>query len=223
MAKSQLVTGAFVLAHAAPYYPPGTLHVVVVDPGVGTERSILAASFGGQLFLFPDNGVITLVAKSMPLEAIATVRAPAYFYPRPPSTTFHGRDVFAPVAGQILNGLDIRRLGPQPTTYKLLEIAEATQEQGAVIGSVIYVDHFGNCISNISQDLVALREELETGSVLCAGREVGAIRNTYADVPEGQPLALFNSMRLLEVSVNSGRACDEFRAAVGTEVRLEKR
>jgi S-adenosylmethionine hydrolase len=215
-----ILAGAFTLAQTAPYFPPGTLHVVVVDPGVGTDRAILAARFGQQTFLFPDNGVITLVAEVMPLTALHACRN-AQYVPNRTSTTFQGRDVFAPVAAQILNGLNIARLGPQPTTHKLFDLPQPTVENNRIAGQVIHVDHFGNLITNISQSIV--RENFtDWGSlaVTCNARKVGELVATYGLVEVGEALAVFNSMDLLEIAVNQGRADESFEAGIDTPVQL---
>lgn len=219
-----VLSAAFVLAHAAPYYPPGTLHMVVVDPGVGTDRRILAARFGEQLFLFPDNGVITFVAERMPLEGIVAVRNTKYLPSAEPSRTFHGRDLFAPIAGHLLNGLDIAKLGPQPDSYKLLDFPAPIPQETHILGQVIYVDRFGNLVSNIPEQMVRHRyAELDKMRVICAERDAGMFQGTYAFVEPGKPLALFNSMGYVEVAVNRGRACDVFNAEIGTEVRIVER
>ncbi|MHC4294610.1 MAG: SAM hydrolase/SAM-dependent halogenase family protein, partial [Planctomycetota bacterium] len=116
-----ILRGGMVLAQVAQYYPPETLHLIVVDPGVGTERRILAGRFGGQRFLFPDNGIITFVAQSTPLDELVVVRNTKYLPVRQPSQTFHGRDIFAPLAGHLLSGVQLDKLGPRPDTYKMLD------------------------------------------------------------------------------------------------------
>ncbi|HUS48501.1 MAG TPA: SAM-dependent chlorinase/fluorinase [Phycisphaerae bacterium] len=216
-----VLAAAVVLAQATRYFPPDTLHVVVVDPSVGTNRRILAGRFGGQVFLFPDNGVITFVAESTPAEALVSVSNTTYLPPRPPSMTFHGRDIFAPVAGHILNGVPLSRLGPQPQKYELLDIPAPAERQGGLVGEVIYVDRFGNMVSNVSDEALGRWcKDPAAVRVVCAGRNVGPLQGTYAFAGVGEPLALFNSMGLLEVAVNRGRACDVLRAGVGCEVRL---
>lgn len=215
-----IAAAAFVLAHAAPYFPPGTVHVVVVDPGVGSERRILAGVFGEHTYLFPDNGVITYVAQSLPLRALAIVRNSRYI-PGGASATFHGRDIFAPVAGHLLAGVPPRDLGPQPDRYKLLDIPEPAHGEGSILGAVLYVDRFGNLITNIARDMLLARNwDPARLRVLCAGRDAGMLQGTYCGVPSGAPLALVNSMRLIEVAVNGGRACDVFNASPGTPVEV---
>jgi len=216
-----VLSGAVVLAEAAAYFPAGTLHVVVVDPGVGTERSILIARFGEQHFLFPDNGVITLIAQRLPLKAIFSVRNARYLPAREPSRTFHGRDVFAPVAGLVLNGLDISKLGPQPDRYKLLDVPTVRQEPDRLVGSVIYADRFGNLISNIRESQVCgCFPAMERVRVYCGGTEIGPLVGAYGFAEEGQPLALFNSMGALEIAVNKGSAREVLGLDVGAEVNV---
>jgi len=217
-----ILAGAFVLAQALPYFPPGTVHCVVVDPTVGTDRRALAAVFGGQTVVFPDNGVITFVNRSRPLEAIAVIRDEAYFLSPALSSTFHGRDMFAPVAAHLAAGLDVGRLGPQPENMTLLELPEPQRQGRAeVLGQVLHVDRFGNLISNIP---AAMLDSASVGDgpweVFCGDRSVGPLRPTYAFAEPGQPLALVNSMGLVEVAVNGGSAAEELGAGVGTAVRV---
>ncbi len=218
-----VLAGGLVLAEAAPYFPSETLHVVVVDPGVGTDRRIIAGQFGGQIFLFPDNGIITFIAERLPLEAMAVVRNTQYLPPRDPSRTFHGRDIIAPIAGHLLNGLDIAKLGPAPDAYKLLDLPQPTPREDRVVGQVIYVDRFGNLVSNIPEQMVRERyADMGNMRVVCAGRDVGPLQGTYAFVDPGETLALFNSMGYVEVAVNRGRACDLLQAGVGAEVEIRE-
>ncbi len=212
-----IASGAFVLAQAAPHFPPETVHVVVVDPGVGTDRRIIAARFGGQLFLVPDNGIITFIAEVLPLEQMAVVVS-TQFLPPDASLTFHGRDIFAPIASHLLNGLNIAKLGPVPSSYKMLDIAAPDLEDGQIVGQVIHVDRFGNLISNISSRSLAAAEG--TVTVTCGGQDVGEIKPTYGMADSDTSLALVNSMGYVEVAVNRGRACDRLSAGVGTEVRI---
>jgi len=220
-----VLAGAVALRQALPYFPEGTVHCAVVDPGVGTERRILAARYGGQTIVAPDNGLISFVDRDQPLSEIVVIRNDRYFLPGPTSATFHGRDIMAPVAAYIAGGLALAKLGPAPEKFKLLDLPEPRSEDGGVlVGQVIYVDRFGNLISNIPAPL--LEESLGdrvAAVVSCAGREVGAIQATYDFGEPGQPLALINSMSLLEVAVNGGKACDVLGAGVGAEVRVGPR
>jgi len=219
-----ILAGAFVLRQVVPNFPPDTVHCVVVDPSVGTERRMLAARYGSQIIVFPDNGVISLVDESMPLEEIAVVADPRLFLGEGEKSTFQGRDVVAPVAARLAEGFPVHRLGPRPDTFKLLELPETrVGDDGEIAGEVLYVDDFGNLISNITARMVgeALGGVLGM-EVLCDGRAVGKVVAAYGFVKAGEPLALVNSMDVLEVAVNKGRACDRFEAGVGAKISVRK-
>jgi len=220
-----VLQASFVLAQAAEHFPAGTVHVVVVDPGVGTGREIIAAAFGQQTYLFPDNGVITMVAEAQPLQAMAVVRNPKYLpSEQAVSSTFHGRDLFAPLAGHLVRGTRITDLGPMPETYKLIDVSKPFYDDDEIVGSVVYVDRFGNLISNITARILSRRwPDPNDAEVLCDATPVGPVRATYGQTDRGQLLALINSMGLVEVAANTGRACDVLGAGVGSEVRLRRR
>jgi S-adenosylmethionine hydrolase len=224
VAPGDVLGGAFVLRQALPYFPPRTVHCVVIDPGVGTERRILAARYAGQSVVCPDNGVISLVNRDQPLEKIAIVRNERYFLRPTVSTTFHGRDILAPVAAHLARGLDVGVLGPQPEKIRLLEIPQPRPDaDGSLVGEVIHVDRFGNLVSNVRADALGHLAGAGIGvEVLCEDRSVGPIRAAYAHVSPGEALALVNSMGLVEVAVNGGRACDALAAGVGTPVRIRR-
>ena len=219
VAPQDILQAAFIMAQSCPNFPPDTLHVVVVDPTVGTSRTLLAGRFGGQYFLFPDNGVISFIAQALPLEALHAVRNTAYLPAISPSMTFHGRDVFAPLAAQILNGLDISRLGPQPDRYTLLDLPIPNLSNGALVGRIVHEDRFGNLISNLSRKtLINFCHDLDRLSVEFAGTTIGTLRGAYAFAGSQKPLALINSMELLEVAINQGSAAKFFRAGVNSEI-----
>ena len=142
--------------------------------------------------------------------------------PRPAgaSRTFHGRDILAPVAGAILNGVPIRSLGPQPATYKLLDIPAPQRQGNELRGQVLYVDGFGNLVTNIPAGAAAGVGELDSLHVTCGGKDVGPLRAAYGYAGAGEPVALVNSMGLVEVAVNQGRACDVLQAGFGTDVTV---
>jgi len=216
-----VVAGAFLLDQAARCFPPGTVHVVVVDPGVGTDRRILVGRFAGQTYVFPDNGVITLVAARGPAQELVVVRNRELLPRGAPSQTFHGRDIFAPVAAHVLNGVSLRRFGPQPDTFRLLELPVYEETPDEIAGQVVYVDSFGNLVTNIPERAVRAKwMDLEAVRGWCAGKSVGSLQGAYGFVPEGEAMVLFNSMSRVEVAVNQGRACDELNAGFGTVVRL---
>jgi len=218
-----IMAGALALAAAAPQFPPGTLHVVVIDPTVGTDRKILVGRFGEQVYLFPDNGVITLVA-GYPTESLNIALLPQSLAGRPASMTFHGRDILAPLAGRILMGQDIRSLGPKPTAYTLLDIPRCVQGDNEIAGQVIHVDRFGNLVTNIPAAAVIKKwPNIEAVCATCSGRDAGQFEATYAFAEDQAPLVLLNSADRVELAVNRGRACDALSAGVGAPVILRAR
>ncbi|MFP4053599.1 MAG: S-adenosyl-l-methionine hydroxide adenosyltransferase family protein [Phycisphaerae bacterium] len=218
-----VVAAAYALAYAVPEYPDETLHVVVVDPGVGTDRRILAARFGEQTVLAPDNGVLSVLKNHLPLREIVSVRNPRYVPPTPKLGTFHGRDIFAPVAAHLLNGVAVAALGPPCDSFSVLDLPEPVSAGGEVTGTVLYADHFGNLVSNIPSDLLTqLAADVTEICVEVSGQHVGRLLPSYGFAPAGEPLAVINSMGLLEVSVNQGSAADRFAAGFGDRVRVTR-
>ncbi len=217
-----VLAGGFVLAEAAPYFPLETVHVVVVDPGVGTDRKILAARIGGQVCLFPDNGVITFLAGRLPLEQLVTVTNTQYVgAPGTVSRTFHGRDIFAPVAGRIANGLGLGELGPQASSYQLLDLPAPGAGERRIRGQVIYVDRFGNAVSNIPRAMVVETfGDLAIPQVWAKDACVGGLKGAYGFVAEGELLSLFNSMNLVEIAANQAPAAERLGLTFGSPVHL---
>ena len=215
-----LLAGAMVLARSAPHFPPGTVHLVVVDPGVGTDRAILAGRYGGHTVIFPDNGIISLLELVMPLQDIRICRnLPAN--PKFISNTFHGRDIMAPLAGHVLNGLDIETLGPRPATYKLFELPAPIVHNNTITGQIIYVDRFGNLTTNISGEIARqVGGRLLHVKTTCNEKDAGAMMVSYAFAEPGAPLVVFNSTDMIEIAINQGRAADYFDAKVGSPVTM---
>ena len=220
-----ILSGAFVLAQAVGHFPPGTVHAVVVDPGVGTRRRVLAARYASQVVVFPDNGMISAVNDLLPMEEIVVVADERHFLGKGLNSTFQGRDVIAPVAARVVGGMLLKALGPPPETFKVLDLPQPrVLEDGSVMGEVIFVDAFGNLISNISATVLAenFGEALDL-DVASGGQPVGPLQPAYGFVGPGEPLALINSMELLEVAVNGGRASERFNADVGCQVQVGRR
>jgi S-adenosyl-L-methionine hydrolase (adenosine-forming) len=202
------------LTSAVPYFPPGTLHVVVVDPGVGSDRAVLYAEVAGQRILAPDNGCLsTLFANSGPPTIVRHAREPRFWRPVV-SATFHGRDIFAPVAGHLSLGLDPTELGPAVTEWVRLEIPAPRAIMNGIVGEVLFVDSFGNLRSNIPADLVIQRPDR-----LLVGKhwfKRFAWVRTYAEAKPGALAALISSDDKLEVAVIHGNAARRLHARVGT-------
>jgi S-adenosyl-L-methionine hydrolase (adenosine-forming) len=217
IAPQDVLAGALVLRHAAPYFPPQTIHVAVVDPGVGGRRRPLAVETTDALFVGPDNGVLSLAAPGDQVRRIVHLTEERFFL-SPRSATFHGRDVFAPVAAALANGTDPSALGPPVTDMERLELPAVARSATALTGQVIHVDHFGNLTTNVSETDV-------TGDVTIglAGARVRGIARHYGAVAVGEPVAVVNSWGLLEIAVRNGSAKKTLGATVGDVVIIERR
>ena len=213
--------GAFVLWQIWSHFPLGTIHVAVVDPGVGTDRRILLGRYAGQYVIAPDNGLITHVHRAFSAEAMFVVENHRYFL-QSPSTTFHGRDIMAPVAAHLATGVKPHAFGRATDRIELLAVSHrAKASQSTMRGAVLYVDRFGTIVTNVARDQV-----VGTGGkpffteVLVNGVSVGPVQSTFAEVPAGEPIALIGGGGLLEVAVNQGRAIDRFGPADSIEIEL---
>lgn len=214
-----VVRGAFILRQVFDYYPEGTVHVAVVDPGVGTTRRLIAASYEGQIILAPDNGLISLVHRDFALDELRAITNSRLFR-QEISSTFHGRDVLAPVAGHLARGLAFVNVGPLIEQLEILNLDPASPlPNGGIEGQVLYVDHFGNLITNISEDELAgtVRGQPDL-NVYVGPLRVGPLRSTYSDVSAGEIIALIGSTGMLEVAINQGNAASQLRATPGTTV-----
>jgi S-adenosylmethionine hydrolase len=209
---------AFWLERARHWCPPGTVHVAVVDPGVGTARRLLAAEVGGQAFLGPDNGLLGAVlaedsARVWSIDPAGLGR----FGLGTPSATFHGRDVLAPLAAELAAGrVTAADLGPVVTDWRPSAIPTPRPAADGLKGEILLVDRYGNAFTNVSADVLGTR----AGAVLeVAGRRLPIVR-TYGDAPPGTAVALANSFGVLEVAVVTGDAASELDLRTGDPVRL---
>jgi len=215
---------AFVLASVYRCFPPGTIHVIVVDPGVGSERRALAARLEEHVFVAPDNGCLTYMLADQPVPEIVHLTDDRYFL-HPVSQTFHGRDIFAPVAAHLSRGVPLSAFGPtvDPASLVRLPVPEVQVETGEIRGEIITIDRFGNLISNISgRHLECLQAWHPASSLLVslAGRPIGPLQTSYSAVPPGQPVALVSSAGTLEIAVNQGNAAETLKAPRGAEVTV---
>lgn len=212
-------TAALVLAAAAPYFPPGTIHLAVVDPGVGTARRGLAACGRGQLWVGPDNGLFHLIFAGRTDFEIVSLENPAYFLPQV-SATFQGRDLFAPVAAHLSLKADLSALGPAITDPVRLPWPEPLFTPEIIIGEVIHVDRFGNLISNIAAaDFFSwLRSgdfRLKVGPAVLT-----RLHRTYGEVAPGELLALVGSHGYLEIACSQESAAARLAAGAGLPLEI---
>ncbi len=205
-----ILAGSFVLERAVADFPEGTVHLAVVDPGVGTRRRMLVVRVKGQFVVCPDNGLITWTWRRHRGSRAYAIRRS---FPAA-SSTFHGRDIMGPVAGMIAAGVPLVRLARPVAMPKLLDVAPARSSKGRII----YIDHFGNVITNIPRRVV---DSHRAGRVCVNGAIIGSVKTTYADIAAGQPLALVGSSDLLEIAVRNGSAAGQLDLHIGDEVYLK--
>ena len=206
-----IVSGAFVLRQSWPWYPPGTIFLVVVDPGVGTGRRIIAAKYAERFLVAPDNGLVTFVHRDFPVEAIHRVENPRYFLPKI-SSTFHGRDIMAPVTAYLANGVKLKEIGPAIEQLELLQVEHRARVEGGIIrGRVLHVDRFGNLVTNIHQDqLDSVFGRNRVGSVWLNDVDLGPVRAAFSEVAVGQVLPIVGSSEFVEIAINQGSAARSY-------------
>jgi S-adenosylmethionine hydrolase len=208
------------------YFPKGSIHVVVVDPGVGGKRKVICLQREDHFFVAPDNGVLTMVIKDGKVERICEITNQKYFL-KPVSDTFHGRDIFAPAAAHLSKGVDMLRLGKEIVLSKITTLdipAPTVTATDGLVGAVISIDHFGNLVTNISQaTLERFKDDAKSKEVMIRlGRfKIQGVSKSYDSVKAGSPVAVFGSRNLLEISLNQGDARTYFRARVGQTIRLQ--
>ena len=209
--------GAIVLAETTPLFPAGTIHVAVVDPGVGTERAIVYAEIGEQRYVCPDNGLLSRLASREKPRKIRSIVDPRWMR-QPVSATFHGRDVMAPAAARLAAGLDPDELGPPLAELTRLALPGAKNVANSISGEVVSIDSFGNLVTNIGRDMLAAVPTDETVSVTCDDHETRGIFRTYADQPEMTLIALIGSNDALELAIVGDSAAIMLGVKVGTPV-----
>jgi S-adenosyl-L-methionine hydrolase (adenosine-forming) len=219
IAPGDLLGAAIALYRFASRYPPGTVHLVVVDPGVGTDRRPLAATLDHRHYVAPDNGVLSLVLRDAVARAVVTIENVGLGDRAAP--TFHGRDIFAPAAAHLARGEPLAALGPPLHDPVELDLPEPRRTGDAIRGEVLHVDRFGTLITNIPASWIQPTGAPERAvEVTVAGRAVGPLRRTYGDVASHESLALIGSLGLLEVSVRDGHAAALLDAGRGAAVHV---
>ena len=223
-AAYDVLTGSFLLQSAVPFFPPGTIHVAVVDPGVGGPRRPIMAQIDHHLYVAPDNGLLSYPMHHGTIRMLRTITSREYLL-QPVSATFHGRDVFASAAGHLARGIPAERFGPETTDIVRLPIPNPRlDESGALSGQVMWIDRFGNCITNIApKDIEALRTRKAGGvRVLVNSRLVGGIVRSFGEAGHpGGCGAILGSAGYLEVFMDQGNLAREWGIVPGATVRVE--
>lgn len=221
IAPQNISEAALILSRSAPYFPPGTIHVVVVDPGVGTHRRPMAARLGTQYFVGPDNGILTMwleraLAQNLETQFVHLDR-PEYWLPQV-SHVFHGRDIFAPAAAHLARGVPLSELGTLFSNPVLLHLPQPLRTESGYTAQVIHIDHFGNISTNIRQEILGQPRQVV---VKLAGVVIEGMVKTFGERPPGELIALYGSTGNLIISVVNGNAAARLGIHVGDPVQVE--
>lgn len=213
---------ALVLERTAHYFPPETVHVIVVDPGVGTARRPIAGRAGGQFFVAPDNGVVTpLIERAEeagePVEVVHTDK-PKYWLPNI-SSIFHGRDIFSPIGGHLAKGVPLTELGTPITDFIRFHTPKPEIASDHIDGEILHIDHFGNIICNIRREHI---QPMGPVDVSLCGITLHGMVETFGQVAVGELAALYSPSDYLFVAVTNGDAATRLGAKIGDPVKVKK-
>jgi len=209
-----VTAAAFALASACRFFPQGTIHLAVVDPGVGGPRRAIAIKTSRFVYIGPDNGVLSLAVAPEDVRTVRLLENPRLFRSEV-SRTFHGRDIFAPVAAHLSKGLGFRKLGPRAASYVQLGWPKAYVNGNELVGEVVHIDHFGNAITNIPEHLLLRTTGL---GVFVKKKHLCDFQECYSAVPAGAPVAVVGSSGCLEIAVNQGSAAQVLKLKRGDEI-----
>jgi len=226
ISPGSILQGASLIQETFPFFPRGTVHVAVIDPGVGSNRRPIAIQSEGHFFIGPDNGLFWPTINGQKEVKIIHLTESRYFLDHV-TYTFHGRDVFAPVAAHLSLGIDMEKMGPELDDPFHLNLPKPKKREGILYGQVIRLDNFGNLITNIHYEelqgfLKSSQAIIEVGKLV-----IKKVSKTYSDTSEGEPLALINSSNWLEIAVNLGRASEylgmDSGEIIGMQVKINRR
>jgi S-adenosyl-L-methionine hydrolase (adenosine-forming) len=221
IAPQNVMEGGFVLANIVDAFPKGTVHLAVVDPGVGTDRRLMAVWVADQWFVLPDNGLITGVIRGRRPNEVRAITNPA-IRREVVSATFHGRDILAPAAAHLAMGRAPEELGPPLSKFITLRNFEPSADDQGFVGEVVFKDTFGNLITNVHAECLGDSPH-ESWEVEIAGQRIQGIGRTYGDRPPGSLIVLLGSSGWVEIAVVNGDAARLLTAGAGTTVRVRRR
>jgi hypothetical protein len=217
--KFNVRAAAFALISAAPYFPDGTVHLAVVDPGVGTDRRAIVIQTKKGFFVGPDNGVLILAAQSQGVEHVYQLASSKFMMPKV-SGTFHGRDIFAPAAAFLAKGVQPAEFGPEVKDLVTPEFAKVKFSGGSLTGRVLDVDGFGNIITNITEKDAAFEEGKTLNVELASAQLKIPFRKAYAEAKHEEPILLIGSHGFLEIALNQASAAEKFRLKTGDKIKV---
>lgn len=211
--------GAFVLHTGYSYFPAGTIHIAVVDPGVGSTRRAITLQTDKYIFLAPDNGLLSYIFRDEQILSIRNIENKNLFRDTI-SPTFHGRDIFAPVAAHIAQGIALNKIGPKIDNPIKLSLSEPVKTNGQIITHIVCIDQFGNLITDITQKYWNEHIGNRRFFILC-GKRIEKINQAYSESPENEILAIFNSSGYLEISSYRGNAAQQLNMQPGNEIEID--
>lgn len=216
-----VLEGAFVLRSSAPYFPSGTVHVAVVDPGVGTNRKGLVITTSTQILVGPDNGLLIPTAQHLGDFVVYEIQNQDLLL-KSISNTFHGRDIFTPVAAHILNGILFEEIGPIIKDYKTLDFGKTEILNQRIVGKIIYIDSFGNIVTNIDGEVLKKHFDFnkKIGIYVKRKRKEIFFVKSYGFVEKGEFLGTIGSSNLFEISINQGNAREKLGVKTGDEIKI---
>jgi len=218
--KFSIRMGAYVLASASRYFPKGTIHLAVVDPGVGTQRQPILIQTKHGYFVGPDNGVLALATNSQGIEHIYKITNRKLMAPKI-SSTFHGRDIFAPTAAHLANETSPKEFGPEIHKIVMPKFTKIVRRKHILIGEAMHVDDFGNIITNFGEKEVKFMKTKHIVNIKLKNTGLKLkFCNAYADVKPQKPLTLIGSHNFLEISINQGNAAKAFKIKSGDKITL---
>jgi len=213
-----IMAGAWVIRNSAFLFPSKSIHLVVVDPGVGTDRNALILEVNNQFFIGPDNGIFSLLFEEFEYKAY-TLNKSSYWRDSP-SRTFHGRDIFSPVAAHLANGVSPREMGDPVDDLVSYHWAVPIGDRDGLQGWVIHIDRFGNLITNISEELIEKTIGRRKVRIYVGNTMIDHLVNTFDDVQPGEPAAFVGSSGMMEIGINRGNAAEMLSVDKGTQISL---
>lgn len=221
IAAHDILGGAVTIRSSYHYFPKGSVHMIIVDPEVGTQRMIIAMMADDHIFIAPDNGSLTLIMRDKKVQAVHRVSNRALF-PSEVSATFHGRDIMAPVAAALASGMTLDQVGPQIDIKDCvqLDIPKTHVDENGITGRVIGVDRFGNIRTTINSSHISRYQPGSFAGIFIGSHQINAISSTYADTAAGELLALIDSAGHLELAMNRGNAAEKTGCKIGDPVTI---
>ncbi len=224
--RQNLMQAAYAIHGSYRYFPAGSVHLIVVDPGVGTDRSLLALELHNHYFVAPDNGVLSLLLDEGLVDELIDITNSEYFLDTV-SHTFHGRDIIAPVGAHIARGVELRQLGDElapADAIRLTNIRARTADDGNIVGRIVAVDHFGNLVTNIEHQMITtygLANQTKRVVIQIGSHTVQGMDRTYGNGHSNIPMALIGSRGYLEIAIPRGNAAQQLNVRSGDRVQVK--